>query len=178
MKSQALHMEIVARTFKQLWQSTSGFMLWNLGDHKVLFVFDNSTDIDRIIHSDPSSFDKQLVVLEMYDKDILLCDVKFAKANFWVQVHEIPIRFTMTEVAEGLYMRLMGSQTILWSGHWGGWKFYLGSGYYWCVTSPFPKEGGVFRRWREKLGSFQIWMFAKLMLLVWLLEPLWFMDSK
>ena len=96
-------MEIVARTFKQLWQSTSGFMLWNLGDHKVLFVFDNSTDIDRIIHSDPSSFNKQLVVLERYDKDILLCDLKFAKANFWVQVHEIPVRFIMTEVAESLY---------------------------------------------------------------------------
>ena len=43
------------------------------------------------------------MVLERYDKDILLCDLKFAKANFWVQVHEIPVRFIMTEVVEGLY---------------------------------------------------------------------------
>lgn len=42
------------------------------------------------------------MVLERYDKDILLCDLKSSKATFWVQVYDIPIRFIMKEVAEGL----------------------------------------------------------------------------
>ena len=44
-----LIMEVVARTFKQLWRSTNGFKIRGLGDHKFLFVFDNLPDIDRII---------------------------------------------------------------------------------------------------------------------------------
>ena len=36
-----LNMEVMAQTFKQLWQSTNGFKIRHLGSHKVLFVFDN-----------------------------------------------------------------------------------------------------------------------------------------
>ena len=59
--------------------------------------------MDRIIHNSPSGFDKQLVVLERYDKDILSRNLKFAKATFWVQVHDIPVRFIMKKVAKGQF---------------------------------------------------------------------------
>ena len=39
-----LNMEVMAQTFKQLWQSTNGFKIRHLGSHKVLFVFDNSEE--------------------------------------------------------------------------------------------------------------------------------------
>ena len=64
-----LLMDAVARTFKQLWRSTNGFKLKRLGEHKVLFVFDNLPDIDRIIQNQPWSFDKHLVVIQRYDSD-------------------------------------------------------------------------------------------------------------
>ena len=44
-----LSMEAMARTFKQLWGSINSFKICHLGDHKVLFVFDNLPDVDRII---------------------------------------------------------------------------------------------------------------------------------
>ena len=44
-----LLMEVVARTFKQLWRSTNDFKIRHIGDHKCLFVFDNLFDVDRII---------------------------------------------------------------------------------------------------------------------------------
>ena len=39
-----LNMEVMARTFKQLWRSTNGFKIRNHKDHMVLFVFDNLSD--------------------------------------------------------------------------------------------------------------------------------------
>ena len=51
-------------TFGQLWRSANGFKIHNLGDHIVLFVFDNNSDVERIIENQLSSFDKHLVVLE------------------------------------------------------------------------------------------------------------------
>lgn len=64
-----LIMDVVARTFKQLWRSTNGFKIKRLGDHKVLFVFDNLLDVDRIIQNQPWSFDKHFVVIQRYDSD-------------------------------------------------------------------------------------------------------------
>ena len=58
-----LNMEILVGTFKQLWRSTNGFKIQNQKDHKVHFVFDNLSDVDRILQSQPWSFNKHLVML-------------------------------------------------------------------------------------------------------------------
>ena len=77
-----LVMDGVARTFKQLWHSTNGFKIQHLGDHKVLFVFDNLADVDRILKSQPWSFDKHLVVIQRYDYDTPARELRFNKATF------------------------------------------------------------------------------------------------
>lgn len=64
----ALNVDAIARTFKPLWRADNGFTVSNEGSHRVLFVFDNKEDVDRILSSEPWSFDKSLVVLERYDR--------------------------------------------------------------------------------------------------------------
>ena len=41
-------------------------------------------------------------MLQRYDTDILVRDLVFTKALFWVQVHNNPVRFMNTKVAEGI----------------------------------------------------------------------------
>lgn len=79
-----LIMEAMARTFKQLWRSTNGFKILNHKDHKVLFVFDNLSDVDRILQSQLWSFDKHLVMIKRYNTDVPVCELVFTKALFWV----------------------------------------------------------------------------------------------
>lgn len=59
-------MEAVARTFKLLWRAENGFRIQKEGDHKILFIFDNKEDVDKILSNGPWSFDKSLVVLQRY----------------------------------------------------------------------------------------------------------------
>ena len=56
----------------------------------------------RIIQSEPWCFDKHLVVLEKFEVDVHVRELQFNKATFWVQVHDIPIRFMMREIAENI----------------------------------------------------------------------------
>lgn len=80
----ALNMEAVVRTFKPLWRVDFGFTVSNEGAHKVIFSFENSKDVDRILSGEPWSFDKSLVILQRYNRHTALDDLTFDKVSFWV----------------------------------------------------------------------------------------------
>lgn len=90
----------LVETFKQLWQCSNGFKIRSFDDHKALFVFDDVRDVNRILQREPWSFDKHVVVLQKYEKDVSLGDLKFEMVMFWVQVHDIPIRYMTTDTDE------------------------------------------------------------------------------
>ena len=97
-----LVMEAVVRTFKQLWRTTNGFKIRNMGNHVVLFIFDNMSEEERIIENQPWNFDKHLVVMEKFEESSKLNELTFDKAWFWVQVHDIPVHFMSKQVAENI----------------------------------------------------------------------------
>ena len=66
--SRFLVMDAVVRTFKQIWRSQNGFKIRNIGNHIVLFVFDNIQDVERILQNQPWTFDKHFVVLKRYEE--------------------------------------------------------------------------------------------------------------
>lgn len=72
------------------------------GDHKILFVFDNKEDVDRILASEPWSFDKSLVVLQRYDWNSRIEELSLDKTSFCVRVHNIPIRYRNRSVVEDI----------------------------------------------------------------------------
>ena len=95
-------MDVVGRTFKPLRRSLIGFQIKNLGNNTLLFIFDNPEDVDRVISSEPWSFNKHLVVVQKYDINVPIQDACFNKASFWVQVHDIPFRYMTTEIVEDI----------------------------------------------------------------------------
>ena len=64
-----LNLEAIARTFTLLWKTRKGFEIRDMGDHKILFVFPEKADIDRVLEGDSWSFDRHLVVLQRIDRD-------------------------------------------------------------------------------------------------------------
>ena len=58
--------------------------------------------MDRILSTEPWSFDKPLVVTQRFDKNSSIEELNFDKASFWVQVHNIPIRYRNRSVAKDI----------------------------------------------------------------------------
>ena len=104
--SRALNINAVARTFSPLWRSQNGFQIRNLGDHKLLFIFDNKPDVERILQNEPWSFDKHLVVFQRYNKNTVSEDYALNEATFWVQVHNIPLGYMDTDTAEEICSKI------------------------------------------------------------------------
>ena len=80
----AINVDVIARTFTPLWRAKNGFKIQRFGEQKLLFTFDNKEDVDRIIMSEPWSFDKHLVVMQRYDSNSSLQDIKFDRTTLWV----------------------------------------------------------------------------------------------
>ena len=59
----ALNIEAIANTFNPLWRSKKGFKVTKEDDHIVLFTFDNKEEMEKILSTEPWSFDKHLMVL-------------------------------------------------------------------------------------------------------------------
>lgn len=93
-------MEAIAKMFNPLWRSRSGFKIKNLGDHVILFIFENETEMEKVLHTEPWCFDKHLVVMQKYDKSMAKEELKFDKTRFWVQVHGLPCKFMNIKAAK------------------------------------------------------------------------------
>ena len=98
----ALNVEAVTKTFSLLWRSVKGLKVRKISDHVLLFTFEKKEEVERIMSNAPWSFDKHLVVLQWYDKEVPLRSLEFNKIPIWVQIHDIPIRFMNKTVAEKL----------------------------------------------------------------------------
>ncbi|XP_065624185.1 uncharacterized protein LOC136065223 [Quercus suber] len=96
----ALNIEAVARTLKPLRRMKQDFEIQDMGNHILLFVFENELDANLVLLGEPWSFDKYLVVLRRYEEDISLQRLRFDIAKFWVQVHSLPARRMVLETAE------------------------------------------------------------------------------
>ena len=68
-----------------------------------MFVFDNEEEVEKIMASEPWSFDRHLVVLHRLENVVPVQEVAFNMVSLWVQVHDILVSYLNREVAEELY---------------------------------------------------------------------------
>uniref|UniRef100_A0A2N9FFZ2 Reverse transcriptase domain-containing protein n=1 Tax=Fagus sylvatica TaxID=28930 RepID=A0A2N9FFZ2_FAGSY len=118
----ALNVEAVARTFKPLWRTDHGFSIRDMNENKLVFVFDDEADRERVMLGEPWAYDKYLVILQRIEEDEAIEEVTFTDTSFWVQLHGIPVRRMNHEVAAilgsslGKIARVTGGETSVDDG--------------------------------------------------------------
>ena len=101
-----INVEAVTRTFKPLWRTERGFTARDMGDNILLFEFEDEADMERVLFSEPWTYDKYLVAFRKVVEDVEIEKVVFDHVAFWVQIHNLLILSLKKEVAEALGSRI------------------------------------------------------------------------
>jgi hypothetical protein len=77
-----LNVEAVARTFKPLWRMDHGFTVRDMNDNRLVFVFEDAADRERVMMGEPWAYDKHLVILKRIEEDEAIEEVAFCETAF------------------------------------------------------------------------------------------------
>ena len=95
---QKINLESVARVLRSIWRTQHNFKVSDLGENKVMFLFQSMDDLDKVLLLSPWSFDKYLVILHKLVRGEAVKDIMFDRSLFWIQIHGLPTMCQMKEV--------------------------------------------------------------------------------
>ena len=96
------NMDAITQTLRSMWRSGGNFEIRELGANIVLILFDDETDVNRILLQGPWTFDKYLIGLFKLGEEASVEDARFDKASFWVQIHGLQLRCMRKENVEAI----------------------------------------------------------------------------
>lgn len=85
-----LSVDAVIWTLRPLWRPKLAFQVRDIGNHILLFTFEEELDAERVLLGEPWSFDKYFIALRCREDDNTLCSICFNSARLWLQVHTFP----------------------------------------------------------------------------------------
>ncbi|TXG46581.1 hypothetical protein EZV62_027919 [Acer yangbiense] len=86
-----INREVFKRVLSKIWKVREGIIIEVVGENTFTFHFQNLEDRRRVLIGRPWSFDNFLIVLlEPYGKGDIM-NMKFERAAFWIQIHNVPL---------------------------------------------------------------------------------------
>lgn len=92
-----INMESVVRVLRLVWRAEHNFKASDLGENKVMFLFQSKDDMERVLLLNPWSFNKYLLLLHKLVRGEAVKDIKFDRSPFLIQIHRLP---TMCQIKE------------------------------------------------------------------------------
>ena len=87
---QRVNLEAIGRALRSVWRTKRDFEVSDMGENRVLLLFQEKEDLDRELLQGPWSFDKYILLLHKLEVGESILTLTFQKAAFWVQIHGLP----------------------------------------------------------------------------------------
>lgn len=90
---------VVVVIMRRVWFTEEQIKIEQLGKNVFLFSFKNEQDKNRVWRKRPWSMNGAHMLLREWNPYLNLAEIDFSMSSFWVQIHELPIRFMTKENA-------------------------------------------------------------------------------
>ena len=85
-----VNLEAVGRALRSVWRTKRDFEISDMGENRVLFLFQDKEDLDRVLLQGSWSFDKYILLLHKLEVGESVTSLSFHKVAFWVQIYGLP----------------------------------------------------------------------------------------
>ncbi|KAK3198883.1 hypothetical protein Dsin_022298 [Dipteronia sinensis] len=92
LSNKKVNREAFMRVIRRIWQVVKGLDIESVTGNMFTFHFRDEDDMSRVISGSPWSFDDALIALERPSGKVTVESLGFNRADFWVQIHQVPIR--------------------------------------------------------------------------------------
>ena len=100
--NRAFNGEAFKRTMRNLWTSTGGVTIRDIDDNLFMAVFNTKEDLERVFVQGPWTFDKKLILMARFERDMQPTVVIFNQAAFWIRIHNLPILSMIKDIGEDI----------------------------------------------------------------------------
>ena len=87
-----IFLEVLRKNMKMLWKPNRGLQISEIEDDMFLVEFGDGRDKKRVMEMSPSSFEKQLVLLQEFDGELVPKEIVLKWTPFWVQIYNLPLK--------------------------------------------------------------------------------------
>ncbi|KAF8414301.1 hypothetical protein HHK36_002303 [Tetracentron sinense] len=79
------------KTMLQAWRSKSNITTLDLSKDMVLFMFDEVSDLNKVLANSPWAFNGHLLALQKWKEDTSVSEFVFDSISIWTQIHDLPL---------------------------------------------------------------------------------------
>lgn len=97
-----LNVDVVARTFKRLWKPSGKLKIRDIREGILLFAYEDTLDLERVLEYELWSYDKSLVVFKKATDIESIPFLEFDLVTFWMQIHNVPKKSLNHETCEAI----------------------------------------------------------------------------
>ncbi|TXG57913.1 hypothetical protein EZV62_015742 [Acer yangbiense] len=98
LSSKRVNRDAFMRVIGKIWQVRKGMDIESIIGNTFTFHFKDAYDLERVLFGGPWSFDNALLAMEKPKGKETIESLRFNKADFWVQIHQVPILWKFMRV--------------------------------------------------------------------------------
>lgn len=85
-----------------MWKPSGELKIRDVGEHMLLFEFEDNLDLERVLEYEPWFYDKNLVIFQWAQDVESAPFLEFSSATFWIQLHNVPENSLTQETGEAI----------------------------------------------------------------------------
>nr|POF01908.1 hypothetical protein CFP56_41925 [Quercus suber] len=98
--------DALRKNVRMLWKPNKSIKILVIEEEMFLVEFDDKRDKRRVIEMSPWHYEKQLILLQEFDRDQDTKDIVFRCSPFWVQIYNLPLKHRTRETGMAIEVSL------------------------------------------------------------------------
>ena len=88
----SINLEALRKTMRMLWRPNRAVQISEIDEELFLVEFGDTKDKKKVLEMCPWSFEKNLVLLQEFERELVPKEINLKWSPFWVQIHNLPLK--------------------------------------------------------------------------------------